>query len=175
MYEREAGKVLASHGLRRRAVLVGAAQAALWRGPAHAAVPVLRVLAWPGYADPDWVQAFEARHGVQVEITIVGSDEVLRAKLADSRGPGYDVVAANTVELAALLARDELAPLTLADLPQVARQLPRFRGPIEGIVRNGKTYAVPYTYSEMGLVYVRQQFCAPPQSLSVLWDPRWRG
>lgn len=175
MYEREAGKVLASHGLRRRAVLVGAAQAALWRGPAHAAVPVLRVLAWPGYADPDWVQAFEARHGVQVEVTIVGSDELLRAKLADSRGPGYDVVAANTVELAALLARDELAPLTLADLPQVARQLPRFRGPIEGIVRNGKTYAVPYTYSEMGLVYDRQQFSAPPQSLSVLWDPRWRG
>jgi len=121
------------------------------------------------------VHALEARPGPQVEVTIVGSDEVLRAKLADSRGPGYDAVAANTVELAALLARDELAPLTLADLPQVARQLPRFRGPIEGIVRNGKTYAVPYTYSEMGLVYDRQQFSAPPQSLSVLWDPRWRG
>ena len=153
MYEREAGKVLASHGLRRRAVLVGAAQAALWRGPAHAAVPVLRVLAWPGYADPDWVQAFEARHGARVEVTIVGSDEVLRAKLADSRGPGYDVVAANTVELAALLARDELAPLTLADLPQVARQLPRFRGPIEGIVRNGKTYAVPKNWGTTGIAY----------------------
>lgn len=167
--------MLASHGLQRRAVLASAAQAALWHGAAQAAPPVLRVLAWPGYADSDWVHAFESRHSAQVEVTIVGSDEVLRAKLADSRGPAYDVVAANTVELAALLARGELAPLNLSDMPQVARQLPRFRGAIEGIVRDGKTYAVPYTYSEMGLVYDRQQFSAPPQSISALWDPRWRG
>lgn len=167
--------MLASHGLQRRAVLASAAQAALWHGAAQAAPPVLRVLAWPGYADSDWVHAFESRHSAQVEVTIVGSDEVLRAKLADSRGPAYDVVAANTVELAALLARGELAPLNLSDMPQVARQLPRFRGAIEGIIRDGKTYAVPYTYSEMGLVYDRQQFSAPPQSISALWDPRWRG
>ena len=167
--------MLASHGLQRRAVLASAAQVALWHGAAQAAPPVLRVLAWPGYADSDWVHAFESRHSAQVEVTIVGSDEVLRAKLADSWGPAYDVVAANTVELAALLARGELAPLNLTDMPQVARQLPRFRGAIEGIVRDGKTYAVPYTYSEMGLVYDRQQFSAPPQSISALWDPRWRG
>jgi putative spermidine/putrescine transport system substrate-binding protein len=27
----------------------------------------------------------------------------------------------------------------------------------------------------MGLVYDRQQFSAPPQSIAVLWDPRWQG
>ena len=74
---------------------------------------------------------------------------MLRAKLApDSGDRAADVVAANTVELAALLARDELRQ----DLacPRSARQLPRFRGPIEGIVRNGKTYAVPTPIQKWG-------------------------
>ena len=67
---------------------------------ALAAPAVLRVLAWPGYADPDLVAVFEKRHGVRVEITTVGSDDTLRAKFADTKAPAYDVVAANTVEIA---------------------------------------------------------------------------
>ena len=46
---------------------------------ASQAATVLRVLAWPGYADPDFVEVFEKRHGVKVEITTVASDDVLRA------------------------------------------------------------------------------------------------
>ena len=34
---------------------------------------------------------------------------------------------------------------------------------------------MPFTYSEMGLVYDRLQFSTPPQSIAVLWDPRWQG
>ena len=34
---------------------------------------------------------------------------------------------------------------------------------------------MPFTYSEMGLVYDRQQFSTPPDSIAVLWDPRWQG
>lgn len=162
--------------LRRRMLLAGAAQALLLPGgPAWAAKPVLRVLAWPGYADTDTVKAFEARHGVQVELTIVGSDDVLRARLADERGGGYDVVAANTVELAALRAQGALAALTPADIPHMARQLPRFRSAIPGIVHDGQVYAVPYTYSEMGLIYDRQQLSMAPSSLAALWDTRWQG
>ena len=144
-------------------------------GLALAAPPTLRVLAWPGYADADWVAEFEERHTAKVEVTVVGSDDVLRAKLADIQGPAFDVVAANTVEIATMLARNELVALNLADIPNAGRQLSRFRRDIAGIAREGRRYAVPYTYSEMGLIYDRQQLSEPPQSLSVLWDPRWRG
>ena len=62
---------------------------------------VLRVLAWPGYADADIVKAFERHFEVRVELTIVGSDDVLRERLArrdpDTGGPPFDVLAANTV------------------------------------------------------------------------------
>ncbi|MFL6664821.1 MAG: extracellular solute-binding protein, partial [Rhizobacter sp.] len=43
------------------------------------------------------------------------------------------------------------------------------------LMRDGAVYAVPYTYSEMGLIYDRRQMSEPPASIAALWDPRWRG
>lgn len=39
------------------------------------AADMLRVLAWPGYADPDAVKQFEKQMGVRVEVTQVDSDD----------------------------------------------------------------------------------------------------
>ncbi|MDP3228574.1 MAG: extracellular solute-binding protein [Acidovorax sp.] len=141
------------------------------------AATVLRVLSWPGYADPDIVAVFEKRHGVKVEITTVASDDVLRAQLANTEGPGFDLVAANTSEISRLVGQRLLTPLPMGSIPNTAGQLPRFRQlqAIAGITQGADVYAMPYTYSEMGLIYDRRQFMAPPQSISVLWDPLWQG
>lgn len=138
---------------------------------------VLRVLAWPGYADADVVKAFEQRHGVQVEVTVVGNDEMLRQRLTDPRGPVFDVFAANTAELKSYLDQGLLAPLSLQQIPNLAGQLPRFRvrEAIPGITRAGATYAIPFTYSEMGLIYDRRQFPQAPQSWSELWNLQYKG
>lgn len=141
----------------------------------------LRVLAWPGYADPDVVKAFEAREGARVELSIVGSDEVLRQRLAlvdpVTGGPLFDVLAANTVEIQRLRELNMLAPLALSSLPNAAAQLPRFlrRESIPGITDAGRLYAMPYTYAEMGLIFDRRQISTPPVSLETLWDPALQG
>lgn len=168
-----------AHQMRRRsaaAALLAAGLGAVLPGLAQAAT-VLRVLAWPGYADADFVAVFEKRHGVKVEITTVASDDTLRAKLASPGGPGFDLVAANTAEIARLVGQKMLTPLPVSNIPNTARQLPRFRQlqSIAGITSGGEVYAMPFTYSEMGLVYDRQQFSTPPDSIAVLWDPRWQG
>lgn len=165
--------------MRRRrasAALLAVGLGAVLPGPAQAAT-VLRVLAWPGYADADFVAVFEKRHGVKVEITTVASDDVLRAKLASPDGPGFDLVAANTAEIARLVGQKMLTPLPVSNIHNTARQLPRFRRlqSIAGISAGGEVYAMPFTYSEMGLVYDRQQFSTAPDSIAVLWDPRWQG
>ncbi len=158
------------------AALLAVGLGAVLPGPAQAAT-VLRVLAWPGYADADFVAVFEKRHGVKVEITTVASDDILRAKLASPDGPGFDLVAANTAEIARLVGQKMLTPLPVSNIPNTARQLLRFRQlqSIAGITAGGEVYAMPFTYSEMGLVYDRQQFSTPPESIAVLWDPRWQG
>lgn len=141
------------------------------------AVETLRVLTWPGYADSDLVAAFEKQHGVRVEVTFVSSDEVLREKIRANRGGDFDVFAANTAELQYYLAQKLIVPLQRANIPNTAQQLPRFRNvqDIPGITELGEVYAVPYTYSEMGLIYDPKQFKQPPTSLAALWDPQYQG
>jgi putative spermidine/putrescine transport system substrate-binding protein len=154
------------------ALLVGL----VWSLPARA-VEVLRVLTWPGYADTDLVKAFEKQYDVRVEVSFVSSDEVLRKKISANLGGDFDVFAANTAEMQHYIAQKLVVPLRLSNIPNTAHQLPRFRNAqsIPGITQLGDVYAVPYTYSEMGLIFDRKQFAQAPTSLSALWDPKYRG
>ena len=45
----------------------------------------LRVLTWPGYADPDLVRVFEQRTGSRVELTLIDSDEALWQKISNGK------------------------------------------------------------------------------------------
>ncbi|MBS0347340.1 MAG: extracellular solute-binding protein [Proteobacteria bacterium] len=152
----------------------------LFAGCVHAS-GVLRVLAWPGYADEEVVRSFERVSGARVELSIVDSDESLWQKVSANGGRDFDVMAVNTAELQRYIATGLVQPVDPARIAGTRRQLPRFRqlNEIPGLVhvRKGRAeaYAIPYTYSTMGLIYDRRQFAAAPTSISSLWDPRYRG
>lgn len=141
------------------------------------AAETLRVLAWPGYAEADQVAQFERRTGSRVEITLVGSDEALWQKIRHNQGGDFDVFAVNTAELQRYIRQGLVVPIETGRIPNLRRQLPRFRklAAIPGLVHAGNVYGIPYTYSDMGLIYDRGQFDAAPDSIQVLWDPRYRG
>jgi len=145
--------------------------------PALCSAETLRVLSWPGYADADLVKAFEARTGQQVHVTFIDSDEALWQRVQQNQGLDFDVFAVNTAELQRYIEASLVSPINMALIPNTVRQLPRFRQVerINGLVHQGKVFGVPYTYSEMGLIYDRQQVKVPPTSLSALWDPKYRG
>jgi putative spermidine/putrescine transport system substrate-binding protein len=146
-------------------------------GRAAPSARTLRVLAWPGYADKEVVESFERRHGVRVEVSLVGSDEALWQKIGANRGGDFDVFAVNTAELQRYIDQGLVQAVDQAAIPNSGRQLARFRnlGAIAGLTRQGRAYGIPYTYSEMGLIYDRSQFARPPDSIAALWDPRYRG
>jgi putative spermidine/putrescine transport system substrate-binding protein len=148
----------------------------LWGSTAHAG-GTLRVLAWPGYADPDMVKTFEQRTGAKVEVSYIDTDETLWSRIAKNQAGDFDVFAVNTAELQRYIHQALVVPLNPNAMANTRRQLPQFqaRHQIPGIVHGGKTFAIPYTYSEMGLIYDRQQIKTPPTSLKVLWDPRYQG
>ncbi|MDR3370637.1 extracellular solute-binding protein [Rhodoferax sp.] len=145
--------------------------------PAMVCADTLRVLSWPGYADADLVKVFEARTGNQVSVTFIDSDEALWERVRQNQGQDFDVFAVNTAELQRYIQADLVSPIDTTQIPNIARQLPRFRqrGSINGLTHNGKVFAVPYTYAEMGLIYDRQQVTTPPTSITALWDPQYRG
>jgi len=137
----------------------------------------LRVLAWPGYADSDVVASFEKRFKVKVEVTMVGSDEVLRSKMMENQGGNFDVIAANTAEVHFYADQGLLQPLRPERIANTSRQLPRFRdySRIPDVVVDGRIYAIPYVWSDMGLIYDRKQFSQPPESITSMWDPKFQG
>ena len=137
----------------------------------------LRILAWPGYADADLVKIFEQRHGVRVEVTQISNDDVLRTRMASREGADFDVFAANTAEMVHYIDAELVQPIDIRNISNTQHQHPRFSrlSDIPGITRDGKVYAIPYTYSDMGLIYDRRQFKTAPTSLAVLWDPRYAG
>ena len=138
---------------------------------------VLRILAWPGYADPDIVLAFEKRYGVSVEVNYVGSDDELWDKLNTNNGRDYDVFAVNTAELQRYIDKGLSIPIDIENIPNHANQIPRFQNynAILGLTREKKLYAIPYTYSEIGLIYNKKLVKHPPRSMSAMWDPAYRG
>lgn len=153
--------------------------------PEAAAGNTLRVLAWPGYAEPEVVRSFTARTGIHVTVTVVDTDEALWQKLstADKRpGPeSFDVFAVNTAELQRYVASNLVQSIDVARIPNTRQQLPRFRNraAIPGLVRQGtkgeQVYGIPFTYSAMGLIYDKRQMQVPPSSIHALWDSQWRG
>lgn len=134
----------------------------------------LKILAWEGYADTEIVDEFEHRFKVTVELSYANSDDDLWYKI---NGGGYDVFAVNTAELQRYIEQGLSVPITLDHIPNHARQLPRFQdlNAIPGLVRQDKIYAIPYTYSEMGLIYNRKLVKEIPRSMSAMWDPDYRG
>ncbi|VWC26361.1 spermidine/putrescine ABC transporter substrate-binding protein [Burkholderia aenigmatica] len=157
--------------------LVAAALAAFAAPPEAVNDNVLRVLAWPGYADSDVVSAFEVQFHVRVEVTFVDSDEALWTRMHSAAPPPYDVLAANTAEIQRYAHERLLAPIDLSRVPNRRRQLPNFQqlATIGGLVEEGATYAIPFTYSSMGLIYDRKQVPVAPHSMRELWNPRYRG
>ncbi len=137
----------------------------------------LRVLAWPGYAEPEVVQRFEQRSGAQVALTVIDSDVDLWQKVNARQGRDFDVFAVNTAELRRYVRQDLLAELRPALIPNLARQLPRFRAgsALAGLSVDGVRYGVPFAFAEMGLIYDRKRVQQPPDSITALWDPRYQG
>ncbi|MCB1859812.1 MAG: extracellular solute-binding protein [Gammaproteobacteria bacterium] len=149
----------------------------MWAHGSACAQDVLRILTWPGYADPDLVKRFEQRHEVEVQISYIASDDDLWQRLHVNGGADFDLFAVNTAELQRYIKAGLSVPIDLQNIPNRAHQLPRFKGlaSVPGIVHGGRAYAVPYTYSEMGLIYDRAKVDTPPTSMAAMWDPRYRG
>lgn len=137
----------------------------------------LRVAAWDGYADPDIVAGFERRFDVKVEVTYVNSDDELWDKISSHHGNDYDVFAVNTAELQRYIDKGLSVPLDTGKIPNHVHQLPRFQNltGIPGLVHDTNVYAIPYAYSEMGLIYNRKEVKNPPQSMAEMWNPAYRG
>jgi putative spermidine/putrescine transport system substrate-binding protein len=138
----------------------------------------LRVLAWQGYADDDWVKEFKKESGADVKVVFIGSDDEIWAKIKGSEGKDFDVMAVNTGQLQRYIDAKLVQPIDLSKVPnQKANQLPIFNDltKVKGVMRDGQLYAVPFCFDSIGIIYNTDEVKTPPTSMDVLWDPQYKG
>jgi len=137
----------------------------------------LRILTWEGYADEDLVAQFEQQNNVNLDISYAYSDDELWQMFNETQNDPYDLIAVNTAELQRYIHKGLLRPVNTQSIPNIQKQTPRFQQQqnIPGIINNEKLYAVPYAYSEMGLIYNRVLVNQAPESISALWDEKYAG
>jgi len=142
-----------------------------------AAAKELRILAWQGYADDDWVQEFKGQCGCDVSVVFIGTDDEIWAKIKGSEGKDFDLFAVNTAQLQRYIDAGLTTPIDLDKVPNQKQTLPLFNDltTVKGVMRDGKLHAIPYAFDSVGIIYDPKKVDTPPDSMSVLWDPKYKG
>lgn len=137
----------------------------------------LRILAWQGYADEDWVQEFKGQCGCDVSVVFIGTDDEIWAKIKGSEGKDFDLFAVNTAQLQRYIDAGLATPIDLDKIPNQKQTLPLFNdlSKVKGVMRDGKLFAIPYAFDSVGIIYDPKKVDPAPDSMSVLWDPKYKG
>jgi spermidine/putrescine-binding protein len=175
--ERASGSAPVTYGIRMRRVFllwVVAMAVFLAAGGCAKQTLGLSLLVWEGYADPSYLRAFEESHHCKISASYMGSSDELVAKLRGGSASNYDVISPSS-DVATMIASAGLAaPLDLAKLPAYAQLSERLRNmPLVRV--NGNVYGVPFTWGPNPLLYDTTYFTKPPESWTVLWDPKLKG
>src|ERR1700722_4161749 len=148
--------------------------AVLCVGSCSKKTPSLNLLVWEGYADPSFIAAFEEQNHCKVSASYMGSSDELMAKLRGGSAGNYDVISPSSDVATSIATAGLAAPLDLTKLPsyhQLSSQLTSL-----SLVRaNGQIYGVPFMWGPDPIIYDTSAFSSPPDSWSILWDPKYKG
>lgn len=157
---------------RRQALAVGSAALAIpfISRPAFAASRSLRILCWEGYAEPEWLDPFEAEYDASVSVSYAGSVDEMFAKMQGAQGADFDLISVDTSGFDRYVGAGLFAPLDLSKIPNAANLSPAFQN-VAPIIRDGEQYGIPFAWGSLPLVYDKAQFDTAPESWEVMWDP----
>src|SRR3984957_4462533 len=133
--------------------------------------PTLNLLVWEGYADPSFVQAFEAQNHCKVSASYMGTSDELVAKLRGGSAGNYDVISPSSDVATSIATAGLAAPLDLTKLPSYQQLSPKLRD-MPLVKANGDIYGVPFMWGPNPLIYYTTAFPKAPDSWASLWDPR---
>src|ERR1700678_4288271 len=138
------------------------------------APPTLSLLVWEGYADPSFIQGFEAKCQCKVTAAYMGSSDELVAKLRGGAASNYDVISPSSDVATSLTHSGLVAPLDLSKIPNYAQlSLNLTSRPL--VRQDGKVYGVPLTWGPNPLLYDTTAFAKAPTTWAELWDPKYAG
>jgi putative spermidine/putrescine transport system substrate-binding protein len=149
---------------------------------ANAAVPAsvgkteghLSLIAWEGYAQPQWVTPFEKATGCQVSVKYAGSSSEMVSLMANGGGGQYDLVSASGDADLRLIYGGDVRPINISLIPSWKQFYQFLQSPSFNTI-GGKHYGVSYEFGPNVLLYSTKTFTSVPSSWSVLYNKQYAG
>ena len=129
--------------------------------------PVLRILNWEDYLDPELAAEFGRKHRVSVEETYFESDTERDRRLAGNGAASFDLVIVDQAQLPLYRNRVWIAPLDTALVPGLRHYDPRWRRAVDG----SATHAIPFAWGTTGIAYRADLLKTAPTSWLDLFQP----
>jgi putative spermidine/putrescine transport system substrate-binding protein len=134
----------------------------------------LNLIAWEGYAQPQWVKPFETATGCQVSAKYAGSSNEMVSLMAHGGGGQYDLVSASGDADLRLIYGGDVKPININLIPQWKNFHPFLQNPSFNTI-GGKHYGTSYEFGPNVLLYNTKNFTTPPTSWSVLYNKAYAG
>jgi putative spermidine/putrescine transport system substrate-binding protein len=134
----------------------------------------LNIVNWEGYADPSYVKTFERQSGCQVNSVPAGTSDEMFTKFRSGGGGQYDLVSPSGDASLRLIKSGAVAPLDTSKLSHFKDLAPQLQSPAFNTV-DGKNYGISFMWGADVLIYNADKIKTPPDSWSVLYDPKYKG
>jgi len=134
----------------------------------------LNLIAWEGYAQPQWVGPFQKATSCQVNVKYAGSSSEMVSLMANGGGGQYDLVSASGDADLRLIYGGDVKPINIALIPSWKDFYPFLQSPSFNTI-GGKHYGVSYEFGPNVLLYSTKTFKSAPTSWSVLYNKAYSG
>ena len=134
----------------------------------------LNLIAWEGYAQPQWVKPFEANTGCQVSTKYAGSSSEMVSLMANGGGGQYDLVSASGDADLRLIYGGNVRPVNISLIPSWKEFHPFLQAPPFNTI-GGKHFGISYEFGPNVLLYSTKAFKTAPSSWSVLYNKQYAG
>jgi putative spermidine/putrescine transport system substrate-binding protein len=164
------------------AMTVGVCACGSSSGPATGSLPTsigkgegqLNLVAWEGYAQPEWVKPFEAQTGCVVHAKYAGSSDEMVTLMRQGGGNQYDMVSASGDASLRLIDGGNVQPMNVNLVPEWKNFIPQLQSPPHNTV-DGKHYGISLQWGPNTLLYNTRSVTPAPTSWATIYSPKYKG
>ena len=134
----------------------------------------LNLIAWAGYAMPEWVKPFEKATGCQVSAVYPNTSSDMVSLMANGGGGQYDLVSASGDADLRLIYAGDVRPVNIKLIPDWKNFHAWLQSPVFNTI-NGVHYGVSLQFGPNVLLYSTKVFKSAPTSWSVIYSKEYAG
>ena len=134
----------------------------------------LNIIAWEGYAEPQWVKPFEQQSGCTVNAKYAGSSSEMVSLMTNGGGGQYDLVSASGDADLRLIYGGDVRPVNVTLIPSWNDFHPFLKSPGFNTI-DGVHYGVSLQFGPNVLLYSTTTFPTAPTSWSVIYGKQYSG